>query len=237
MRRSPSGWNCLAITLLVLCLALLTRPGLAAPRRAQATTADFVLHPSETLAVVGITQGESRRLRRQEQKHMANSRIGFGLNHLLAQTFFDTGKFVLFEEKDVQQREWLDGLARNYWVKSGATYLTEALRAVGLRLGVPLLAFATVSHAKTSKGSISIGPFSRHRQKLVIKVDACLYEVSTSQTLCHTGQGETKQEATGVLYEFNGDRLDFENSAAGRAAKQAVTQAVQNLIASIRFEP
>jgi hypothetical protein len=38
-----------------------------------------------------------------------------------------------------------------------------------------------------------------------------------------------------VIYEFRNDRLEFENSAAGRATKQAVTSAVQAIMASLRF--
>jgi hypothetical protein len=41
----------------------------------------------------------------------------------------------------------------------------------------------------------------------------------------------------GVIYEFQGDRLDFEHNAAGKATRQAVTLAIQELMTRIRFRP
>jgi len=46
-----------------------------------------------------------------------------------------------------------------------------------------------------------------------------------------------QQKGVGMIYAFRNDRPDFEKTAAGLATKQAVTSAVQALMASIRFSP
>jgi hypothetical protein len=66
-------------------------------------------------------------------------------------------------------------------------------------------------------------------------MEVCLYEVSTQQRLCRPGAGVAQQDGIGVIYEFHDERLAFENTAAGLATKQAVSLAVQALMASIRF--
>ena len=74
-----------------------------------------------------------------------------------------------------------------------------------------------------------------YQQRLRVSVEACLYEVSTHKALCRAAEGTAQQEGVGVVYEFRNDRLEFEKSAAGRATKQAVTSAVQAIMASLRF--
>jgi len=84
---------------------------------------------------------------------------------------------------------------------------------------------------------MQIGPFGRYQQKLRVRVEVCLFDISTRQTLCQSGEGSGQQEGVGFIYEFRNDRLEFEKTAAGRATKQAVSAAVQALIASVRFLP
>jgi len=187
------------------------------------------------LAVIGMIQGEGQ-LRDTERKSLQNRRIGFGLTNLLAESLFDTGKFRLLEEKDVRKRELRENLVSKYWLEPGARYSEQMLQSVALQLGVELLAYGNIAHT-SSKQSYCVGPFCHHKQKLQTKVNVCLYAASTRAILCHEGQGEAQQEGTGAFYEFRNDRLDFEKNAAGRAAKQAVTLAVQELTTRIQFAP
>jgi hypothetical protein len=198
-------------------------------------TPTLSLRSGETLAVIGVTQEEGQ-LGDTERQNLTDRRIGFGLTHLLAEALFDTGKFRLREEKDVRQREILENLVSTYWLEPGARYSEQVLHSVAMQLGVELLAYGSVAH-RLSKQSVSIGPFSHHKQKLQTRVNVCLYAASTGAILCREGQGEAQQEGVGVIYEFRADRLDFETNAAGKATKQAVTLAVQELVTSIRFSP
>lgn len=225
-----------AVPIIVLCIALIACSDAAKLDRVPPADTRLSLRTGVRLAVIGVSQGKSR-LRRADKKRLQNRRIGFGLNNLLAEALFDTGNFRLLEGKDIRQRELLEDLVNTYWIERGATYSAQELRRVATQLGVKLLAYGSVSHARSSSGRFSLGPLSRHTQKLRVRVNVCLYDASTGTILCQEGQGEARQEGTGVIYEFHGDRLDFENNAAGRATKQAVTLAVREIVASIRFVP
>jgi hypothetical protein len=194
------------------------------------------LHHRELLAVVGVTQEENQ-LRGTEKKTLADRRIGFGLTQMLAELLFDTGKFRQLEEKDLRQRQLLDTLVATYWGETGTRYTAPLLRGLATRLGVALLAYGGVSHSKVSGNSITLGPFSRHVHTLQIRVNVCLFAAASQTVLCQAGAGEAQQEAAGVLYEFRGERLDIEHNAAGRATRQAITQAVHALVRHIQFLP
>src|SRR5438132_559498 len=94
-----------------------------------------------------------------------------------------------------------------------------------------------VAYGGFSGQRLMLGPLSRAEQTLRLQVTACLYAASTRAALCRHGQGEARQEGVGMVYEFRGDRLDFEQNAVGRATKQAVVLAVRELVASLTFLP
>ena len=225
-----------AVTIVALCLLFCVCTGTETAKTGASSRSMFTLQTGKMLAVIGVTQ-EDRQPRSTDRKSLDDRRIGFGLTNLLAEVLFDTGKFRLLEEKEVHKRELLENLVQTYWIEPGAQYSAQMLQGIAIQLGVELLAYGSVSHSETSKRSVSFGPFSHHKQKLQVKVNVCLYEASVGGILCREGQGEAQQEGVGVLYEFHADRLDFEKNAAGRATKQAVTSAVQELVVGIQFVP
>jgi hypothetical protein len=188
------------------------------------------------LAVIGVTQEENK-LRGTEKKKLGDRRMGFGLTQMLAELLFETGKFRLLEEKDLRQRELLDNLVTTYWGETGAQYSAQLLRGVAIQLGVALLAYAGISHSRSSGSSIQVGPFSRHTHTLQVRVHVCLFAAASEAVLCQEGEGQAQQEAAGAFYEYRGDRLEVENNAAGRATKHAITQAVHALVRHIQFSP
>lgn len=212
------------------------RPRAAMSRNTSSDARTLSLQTGETLAVIGIAQGKNS-LRRRYRKRLQNQRIGFGLNQMLAEVLFDTGKFRLLEEKEVRKQALIDKMVYTYWIEPGAVYSQSVLQSLAMQLGVTLLAYGNVSHAAVSGQRFHLGPWSRNVQKLRVKVEVCLYDASTRKQLCREGKGEAEQKGTGVVYEFQGNRLDFEINAMGRASKQAVTRAAQALVTAIRFEP
>jgi curli biogenesis system outer membrane secretion channel CsgG len=196
----------------------------------------LVLQPSELLAVIGV-QPESAQRDETDRKNLQNTRIGFGLNNLLAEALFDTGKFRLIEEKEVRKRELIEELVQRYWIERRDTYVEHELRQVAAQLGIELLSYGSISYSRSAGQTLLLGPIGRYTQTLQIAVSVCLYTVPTQTILCREGQGETQQSGTGVIYEFVGNQLDFEKNAVGRATKQAVTAAVRALITAIHFSP
>src|SRR5262245_33893180 len=209
------------LTTVVLYLAFGAHTGAETPGTISSSGATLALQTGQMLAVIGVTQegGQPRSTDRTSE----DRQIGFGLTNLLSEALFDTGRFRLLEEKDIGKRELIGNLVQTYWLEPGARYSAQLLQGIAIQLGVELLAYGSVSHTMTSKRSLSLGPFSQAEQKLQVKVNVCVYAASVRDILCREGQGEAKQEAVGVIYEFQGDRLDFEKNATGRATKQAVT--------------
>lgn len=216
-----------------MIVAMCPRPAMSRDTSSDVPT--LSLRAGETLAVIGIAQGKNN-LRRRYRKRLQNRRIGFGLNQMLAEELFDTGKFRLLEEKEVRKQALIDKIVYAYWIEPGAVYSKSVLQSLAAQLGVTLLAYGNVAHAAVSGQRFHLGPWSRSVQKLLVKVEVCLYDASTGERLCREGKGEAEQKGTGLVYEFQGDRLDFETNAMGRASKQAVTRAAQALVTAIRFE-
>jgi hypothetical protein len=164
-------------------------------------------------------------------------RIAFGLTNLLAESFYDTGKFRLVEEKDLPQRQLIDELVDLFASASRREPSEPELASIGRRLEADLLAYGRVGSTRISGQRTVFGPLGTYQQRLHITIEACLYEVARQKALCQEGEGIAQQEGVGVIYEFRDNRPDFEKTAAGLATKQAVTSAVQALMASIRFSP
>jgi hypothetical protein len=194
------------------------------------------MRSGESLAVIGVQRGDTPS-QSDTSAQLQDQRVGFGLNCLLSESLFDTGKFRLVEEKEVRQRDLLADLVKTYWIEARAPYTEEQLQRVAQELGVALLAYGKVAYSGLSGQRLMVGPLSRAAQTLRLQVTACLYGASTRATLCRQGQGEAHQEGVGVIYEFSGDCLDFAQNAVGRATKQAVEQAVRALVASLTFLP
>jgi hypothetical protein len=164
-------------------------------------------------------------------------RVAFGLTNLLAESFYETGKFRLVEEKELPQRQLIEELVELFSSASRPEPSELELASIGRRLEADLLAYGRVGSTRLSGQRTVFGPLGRYQQTLRINIDVCLYEISTQQSLCREGEGMAQQEGMGVVYEFRNNRPDFEKTAAGLATKQAVTSAVEALMASIRFSP
>jgi len=192
------------------------------------------LAEGQTLAAIGV-KPPSKTDSAAEEGAWRDRRVAFGFNSLLTEAFYDTGKFRLVEEKDLRQRQLIQDLVELFWSGSPPELADPEMENIATRLESNLLAYGTLSYTWLSGQRRQIGPFGSYQQKLRINIEVCLYEVPTRQTLCRQGEGMAEQEGMGVGYEFRNDRLEFEKSATGRATKQAVTNAVQALVASIRF--
>jgi len=225
------------ITLTVLLgMVLVACPGPQTQSDVRSPEAGLTVRSGESLAVIGVQRGDTPP-RSGETDSMQDRRVGFGLNSLLAESLFDTGRFHLVEEKDVRQRALLTDIVKTYWIEARGPYTPEQLQRVAQQLGAPLLAYGSVVYGGFSGQRLMLGPFSRAEQTLRLQVTACLYAASPRSSLCRQGRGEARQEGVGMVYEFSGDRLDFAQNAIGRATKEAVVLAVRELVASLTFLP
>jgi hypothetical protein len=206
-------------------------------RAASSTPAQALsLRQGKILAAIGV-KPESQQLSGDDHAALQDRRVAFGVNHLLAESFYETGKFRLVEEKDLRQRQLIAELVDLFWSESRPQPTAPEMLDIASRLEADLLAYGRVGYTRASAQRFQVGPMGNFRQRLRVNIEVCLYEVSSQKVVCREGEGTAQQEGLGVFYEFRNDRPDFEQSAGGRATKQAVASAVQALVASIRFSP
>jgi len=201
-----------------------------------AGTPALSLSTGKVLAAIGM-KPYGRNGSGPEDGALQDRRLAFGLTNLLADSFYDTGKFRLVEEKDSRQRQLIAELVDLFASTSRRSPSDPELAGIGAGLEADLLTYGKVRYTKSSGQRIQVGPVGRYQQELRINIEVCLFDVSSQNTLCREGEGGARQEGVGAVYEFRNDRPEFEKNAAGRATKQAVTSAVQALMASIRFSP
>ena len=216
---------------ILLCLLMMACAGLPPSERIVSTVPTLTLSPGQVVAVIGLQQEEAERAAAHDV------RVGFGLTHLLAESLFAAGKFRLMEEKEVHKRTLLEDLVQTYWVQTRPAYAAPELSQVGTQLDVALLAYGSIATFTSSGAQIALGVASHTKHTLRVRVTVCLYAVASAAILCREGQGMASQTGTAVIYMFRQDRLDFEQSAIGRATHQAVVLAVQALTASVHFTP
>jgi hypothetical protein len=234
--QNQAGWwgLCLFVCVVSSLLGACSSP--SARGAASSSTTVLSLAVGKTLAAIGVKPpGENGS--GADDAVWQDRRIAFGLTNLLAESFYDTGKFRLVEEKNLSQWQLIEELVDLSSSPSRPELSDLELASIGRRLAIDLLAYGRVGSTRLSGQRTVFGPLGRYQQRLRITIEACLHEVSSQKTLCREGEGMAQQEGVGVVYEFRNDRPDFEKTAAGLATKQAVTSAVQALMASIRFSP
>lgn len=166
-----------------------------------------------------------------DAKSIDQPSMGLGLNSLLAESLYDTGRFRLVEHRDAAEREYLADLVLTHWKGRGADYPISDLSAAWKKLASDYLAYGSIQYARASKQGLRIGPFSRHKQILAVKARACLYTASWDQPICQSGEGEAEEVGTGVVYVYDGDAIAFKKNAAGLATQRAILAAAQKVAA------
>jgi hypothetical protein len=232
----PRVWRGVALVsgTIGLLLAACSGPAVGTPTASPSTA--LSLTSGRTLAAIGVKpQGTKGAAAAGDLG--ADRRVAFGITNLLAESFYETGKFRLVEATDLRQRQLIVELVELFWSASRPPPSASELGSIGSRLEAELLAYAVVTVPRTSGQRIQLGPLGSYQQRLRVDVEVCLYAVATQQTLCRQGAGTAQQDGVGVIYEFRNDRPDFERNALGRATKQAVGEAVQAVVAGIRFTP
>jgi hypothetical protein len=219
-----------------LCALLAACGGPSVRGDPRSTTPTLSLSAGQVLAAIGVKpQGENTA--GAEAAVRQDRRVAFGLTKLLAESFYETGKFRLVEERNLPQRQLIEELVDLFSSASRPEPSEQELAGIGRRLAADLLVYGTVGSTSISSRRILVGPAGSYQRRLSITMEVCLYEVLTQQIVCRPGEGVAQQEGAGVIYEFRDDRLALEKTAAGLATREAVTAAVQALMASIQFAP
>jgi hypothetical protein len=177
----------------------------------------------KTFAVIGIRneiENESMRARWEDEL------IGFGLCDLLAQRLFDTGRYRPVEDNPEIIRE-IHELVGSQWKGARDLFDMDEADRVAERLNVEAVAFARITEFSVSRSRGFIGIFSRAKSTVHIEVEVSLKEFGGPEKRA-AGRGEAATESTALLFRIRNHRVYFDETAVGRAARQAIENAVDN---------
>jgi len=161
-------------------------------------------------------------------KDWQDLRIGFGLQSMLTESLYDTGHFLLQEEKP-EIRSRLGLTTEKLWTRE-TNYSIEELKEISGALNADVVAFAAVTSFHTPTSDMKIGFFSSTRAMAEIEVKICLFDNSRQKSFCSVGKGSEENVSKGLLVEFQDDGRLSTKSLIGKASKQAMKNALNQLI-------
>jgi hypothetical protein len=176
---------------------------------------------TKRLAVIGVKNGIKSESYRSQWD---NKLIAYGLCELLAQEFFDTGRFRPVEDNPEIIRE-IDRLVGRRWTEKREDYDPGEVDRFAVALRCDAVAYAEITKFEVSVSRGFIGVFSRSRSKVLIELQACLKELGRPVE-SFTGKGEAYTKSVGVIFRVRNGKIYFDETAVGMAAKQAVENAV-----------
>ena len=158
-------------------------------------------------------------------KKWQDYRIAFGINELIAQGMFDSGRFA-FVEQGPEIWEKLDALRSELWQKGNRRVFSQTSEIVGAGTTLVLGRLLSCSAPRTD---VSFGPIHANETKLIIKVEVEMV-LPSGKKIVGAGSGMSTRSAASAGFEFREDRILLEQSNFGMALRDAVTAAVADLL-------
>lgn len=156
-------------------------------------------------------------------------RIGFGLRSTLSQIFYETGYFILIEEKDEIKEEIAKSLQRA-WLNEGEIEDVEN-QLINLSETKPqMTATANIIYLGRPRSRLSIGVFHSKSAATILKIEVTLKNLETGDTWEAVGEGESETTATSALLQINEKKIEFDKSTLGIATREAISKAVDEIM-------
>jgi hypothetical protein len=182
---------------------------------------DSVTGPSLSPQIKAIILGCENNIKDKKWK---DYRISFGVVDLLAQNLFDSGTFILVEEK-TEIRDKLKSFNEILWNKGQKKVLADAQTLVDSAA----IVIGRLVYCGAPRTNVSIGPVHASRNDIVIKTEVDLV-LPGGKTFTGKGMGKSTRTALSAMFEYRGDKPLFEQSNLGLALKDAVAMAVTDMV-------
>ncbi len=176
----------------------------------------------DSLVVIGLTN-------EVKDASWRDARVGMGLRNVLAELFFDTGRFVLLEDQpEIQQR--LGALAEAAWALEAKKYDFRSEVDSVRTLASGYVAYGRVFYFGRPRSKVSFGPIHAHSRTVLIRVEVTLEEVKTGERIRERGEGKAKTVAKTAIFSFREQAVELDKTNVGTATRRALREAVEKVM-------
>ncbi len=158
-----------------------------------------------------------------EEPEFNNLLIAQGIASLVAQEFYDTGRFVPVEDNPEITKRISDLMTLS--VTDRKQVDSTAIRK---QLGCEAIAYARVKRFSKSRMRGFAGPFSGSNVNIEMDVEVTLQE-GERIALTSMGSSTATTKARGILFEVRNDKIHFDKTSVGLATQDAVRQAIKKM--------
>jgi hypothetical protein len=161
-----------------------------------------------------------------ENEDWRDARVGMGLRTILAQMFFDSGYFLMLEEKS-EIRQKLNELATGIWALQQSDHdFKQELHRAG-ELGADFAVYGRVSYFGTPKTRV---PMHVRRNAVVINVEVTLENLKTGKKIKEKGEGKSATIAGSAIFHYREDRVELDKTNVGNATQKALSEAAAKIL-------
>jgi curli biogenesis system outer membrane secretion channel CsgG len=156
-------------------------------------------------------------------------RVGLGLNALLSQALYESGNFVMIEEKEFVKIH-LDELRKKMWLdRKNEKMLDSAIGFIN-GAGAQFIVTGKVFYFGKPRTRAQVGPAHFASDEIEIKIEITLLNGANNKKITAVGTGKASTKAATALFTFHESGIDTEQSMIGTATREAIVSAVETVI-------
>lgn len=165
-----------------------------------------------------------------------DARIGFGASSILAQAFYESGLFIPVDDQEEIAAYRQETMSRMWSAPAGSDFaLVDKKRLEPF--SIDAIAYARILSAKRPGSSFSMGVMRSRRQHTDIEVEVSLLDRSTEKAYRARTKARATVAARAALFEIRKGRdgeVLFDETTVGKATKEALEKAVEEIIKDYR---
>ena len=179
------------------------------------------LHAQNTKVIVAGVKSEI------DEPEWNNQLISQGLTHILEQELANSEQCIIIETNP----EILEAVNRRDDRQTNIHELESVEPISAQHDFVDAYAYAVVKDFSVSRNRIQIGPFCSGDTSVEVQIQVCF--VQSKANYCRAlGIGQGKTKSLGAFFHIQNDKVYFDATTVGQAAKEAVQDAVKKLQSS-----